>query len=57
MVKEPQNSKDFKGGALLGKTTFAPPTIGTNSIAGGLFPSSKTHEFYKNGDAFDPEKT
>ena len=57
MVKEAQNSKNFKGGALVGKTTFAPPIVGTDSIAGGPFPSSKTHEFDDNGDAFDPEKT
>ena len=57
MVKEAQFSKDFKGGALVGKTAFAPPIVGTNSIAGGPVPSSTIHEFDENGDAFDLEKT
>ena len=57
MVKEAQISKDFKGGALVGKTTFAPPIVGTNSIAGGPFPSSTIHELDNNDDAVDPEKT
>ena len=57
MVKEAQISKDFKGGALVGKTTFAPPIVGTNCIAGGHFPSSTTHEFDENGNALDFEKT
>ena len=57
MVKEAQTSKDFMGGALVGKTAFGPPIVGNNSIAGGPFPSSIIHEFDKNDDAFDPEKT
>ena len=40
----------------MGKTNFAPPIVGTNSIAGGPFPSTTIHEFDKNGDAFDPKK-
>ena len=56
MVKEAQISKDFKGGALVGKTTFAPPIVNTNSIVGGPFPSSTTHEFDENGNALDFEK-
>ena len=56
MVKETENSKDIKGGALVGKTTFAPPIVGTNSIAGGPFPTSTTHECDENGNALDLKK-
>ena len=41
----------------MGKTIITSPIVATNSIAGGPFPSSTIHEFDKNGDAFDPEKT
>ena len=41
----------------MGKTTFNPPIVATNSIAGRPFPSSTIHELDKNDDALDFEKT
>ena len=57
MVKEAPIFKDSRGGAPDGKTTFTPPIVATNSIAGGPFPSSTIHELGKNDDALDFEKT
>ena len=56
MAKEAPISKDSNGGAPVGKTTFTPPIVYTNSIAGGPFPSFTIHEFDKNDDALDFEK-
>ena len=57
MAKEAQIFKNSRGGAPVGKTTFTPPIVATNSIARGSFPSSTIHEFDKNDDALDFEKT
>ena len=57
MVKEAPIPEDSRVGAPVGKTTFTPPIIATNSIAGGPFPSFTIHELDKNDDALDSEKT
>ena len=54
---EAQIFKDSRGGAPVGKTTFTPPIVVTNSIVGGPFPSLTIHEFYKNDNALNFEKT
>ena len=57
MVKEAPIFKDSSGGSPVGKTTFTPPIVATNSITGGPFPSFAIHELDKNDDALDFEKT
>ena len=57
MVKEAPIFKDSRGGSPVGKTTFTPPIVATNSIAGGPFQSSTIHELDKDDDALDFEKT
>ena len=41
----------------MGKTTFTPPILATNSIARGPFPSSTINELDEDDDALDFEKT
>ena len=57
MVKEAPIFKDLRGGSQMGKTTFNPPIVATNSIAGGPIPSSTIHEHDKNDDALDFKRT
>ena len=57
MAKEAQIFKNSRGGAPVGKTTFAPPIVASNSIAGGPFPSSTIPELDTEDDALDFEKT
>ena len=40
----------------MGKTTFTPPIVSTNSIAGGPFPSSAIHELDEDDSALDLKK-